>query len=86
MRYLLTGILLLAFSASVIAGTTVPYVFTPGSVAIAVPVYGSEGQVVAALSIAGPQERMNPILDKHTAMALDQARLISDALVQSRDG
>ena len=59
---------------------------TPSSVAVAVPVYGSEGQVVAALSIAGPQERMNPVLDKHTAMALACARLISDELMQSRSG
>jgi DNA-binding IclR family transcriptional regulator len=55
---------------------------TPGAYAVGAPVLGKDGTVVAALSMSGPQARMEPRLDELTTLVREFAQRISSSLAE----
>ncbi len=54
-----------------------------GATAIAVPVFGSRGRLVAGLSTAGPTFRMGPdVIEKHVAHLKEAAKKITERLAE----
>lgn len=52
----------------------------PGVVSVGAPLRGPDGNVIAAISVVGATQRMQPALRRHTTVLIESARVISRRL------